>query len=929
VSDENEALELEANRRWWRVLLTLVCVVAVMLASVALPLFASGTASPATQFDLGQPLSGGDQGVGGGALGALSAPTQMQAGSAGSTAENPFRSLNQEVHFVVESDQPAYWRTGSYDTYTGQGWSQSGDSEPFDGTAAVEGAEAERVNYAVRLEQSATAIPTVWQPRSLSIDSDGLQLGPGRSIASESPVPAGTTYTGESVAPPDDPELLRTAGDDYPPDIRTTYTTLPSNDDTRRVGAFTDDLTADTDNPYETATRIEAWLESEKEYSLNASHDRGEGTLVSQFVFEMDRGYCEYFASAMTVMLRSQDIPARYVVGYSTGEQTGANEYTVRGMHAHAWVEVYFPDVGWVRFDPTPGDARTETQNEARDETPTPSDTPTVGETPTPNATPDGTPVPGDRPNGTTTETTATPVPTATGTDSQSALNVSLNRTAVPGATVEVTITREASPVEGAEVLFNGEPIGTTDADGTVVGEVPYSEELDIAVQTDTASAVPPPSDAAYAVEAPTLQTGAENTTYPLDTNASVSFAGEIRSDATVTLVATVDDVPVRDAAVSVNGEQIGRTDDRGRFALRLPSDPGEYEYTVTRGSVSGSETVTIRSLELNASVGWPAAVPFAPVTLNATLGDEPLADANVSIGGEAAGTTGIDGTATRRLPLADSVTLAVSAYGQRAETSVEGLFTTLGAIVGGLLIGVGVVFGDAHRRGVTPRGVLRRIRRGIRRGYQLVLIGVVSLSDALSRGVEALHDALSNATARLLELARELRARSKTPGEVARIVADAVVEWAKSTAATVRALPATLLAWGRGLRGEAATGDEVPAAPGDAAPENPEAAAARKRVREAWQRFLAMLPLRRVRTLTPGEVARIAVEDANLPAAPVERLRDAYRDVSYGGAAPESRQDVAENAVESLDPESATDESSRTSGADQADSGDAGGDTA
>ncbi|QKY19021.1 DUF3488 domain-containing protein [Halolamina sp. CBA1230] len=912
---EDGAVELGSGRGWWRALLTLFCVAAVLVASVALPAFA-GETGPAAQFNLDQPLEGGESagggggggaggsGIGGfGGLGALSPGDQVQAGGAPGSPTNPYSSLNREVHFTVRSDTPAYWRTGAYDSYTGQGWERTGESTPLDGPIPVEGAAGERVGYAVTLERSATGLPTVWRPTDISLDDDAIRLGPERAISSSQPVPAGTSYTAQSVAPPDDPALLRTAGTDYPADVASTYAALPTREDTARVANFTDELTANASTPYETATTIEAWLERNKSYSLNASHDPEAGTITSEFLFEMDRGYCEYFATAMTTMLRSQDVPARYVVGYATGEQTGPDEYTVRGMHAHAWVEVYFPEVGWVRFDPTPADDRTEAEQAALGETPTegtPTSAPTAAEgTKTSTAIPvEGT---GTETETTTGTETATPTPTPTATTTEPSLDVSLNRSAVPGATVELTVTRDGEPVEGAEVLFNGDSIGTTDANGTVVGTVPYTDRLDVTVRTDSAGGVPSLADGRFAIDGYTVQT-AENTSYTLDTNASVSLAGELRSDAAVTLVATVDDVPVRDAVVLRDGERIGRTDDRGRFDLRLPSEPGEYEYAVERGSVSGDRTVTIRSLDLTASVGWPVAVPYAPVTLNATLDGESVGNASLAVGGEDAGTTGVGGTATRRLPLADAVTFTATAHGQRAETEITGLYTTLGGIVAGLLVGAVALFGGAYRRGITPRSVLGIAARTLGRSYRLLVIGLVSIADTLSRGVGAVVDGVRRVAERLVELARELRARSKTPGEVARIVANAVTAWARGVVASVRALPGRVRAWVVASRATEAAVDTEGST--ESAPEDPETAAARERVRDAWRRFVAMLPLRRVRTLTPGEVARIAVDDVNLPAGPVERLRDAYREVAYGGADPASRQEAAEEAVDSLERE-------------------------
>ncbi len=907
--NEDGAVELGSGRGWWRALLTVVCVAAVMLASVALPILATGGA-PATGFNLDRPLSGGAaSGSGGaGALGALSPSDRMRVGSRSATESNAYSSLNREVHFTVESSQPAYWRTGAYDTYTGQGWEQTGDSTPLDGEIPVDGAAGERVSYRVTLERPAQSLPTVWRPTALSTDRDGLRLGPARSVKSQQPLPAGTSYAGESVAPPEDPSLLRTAGTDYPESVATTYTALPDREGTDRVAAFTDELTADAETPYETAVLIESWLESNKAYSLNASHDPEGGTITSEFVFEMDQGYCEYFATAMTTMLRSQDVPARYVVGYATGERTGPTEYTVRGMHAHAWVEVYFPDVGWVRFDPTPADERTAAEDEALGQTPTAQPTGTATGTPTADGTGTGTgtATPTSSSDGTTTATeteTPTAEPTPTPTTTEAPLKVFLNRSAVPGATVEVTVTRNGEPVPSAEVFFNGDPVGITDPDGTVVAQVPYTDRLDITVRTDSAGGVPSLGERSYALDGYRFA-AANETSYTLDTNASVSVVGDVRSNATVSLFVAVDDVPVRDAVVFRDGERIGRTDDRGGFELTLPSEPGAYEYTVERGSVRGNETIRIGALELNDSVGWPVAVPSAPVTLNATLDGEPVPNATVSVDGEAVGTTGVDGAASLRLPLTDSVTIAVESRGQRAETEIRGLFARFGGIAAGVLVGAVALFGGAYRRGVTPRGLLATAGRTVLRGCRLVLIGVVAVATTASNGVRSILDALGRAGERLLELARALRARTKTPREIARIVADGVVGWARSAALTLAALPAALRAWlFDGAEEDGAADSSASTAVTD---EDPETAAARRRVRAAWVRFVASLPLGRVRTLTPGEVARIAVEDANLPAEPVERLRDAYREVSYGGVDPTSRQETAEEAVESIDREAA-----------------------
>ncbi|RAP74852.1 hypothetical protein DL346_20305 [Paenibacillus montanisoli] len=140
------------------------------------------------------------------------------------------------------------------------------------------------------------------------------------------------------------------------------YTQLPAGLPAR-VGDLAADIIAKAGSPvnrYDQVQAIASYLRSHYAYTLQSSIPARGEDFVDDFLFRQRQGYCVHFASAMAVMLRTQGIPARYVKGFAPGEPAegtagGAGLYTVRASDAHAWVEVFFPGVGWVAFEPTPG----------------------------------------------------------------------------------------------------------------------------------------------------------------------------------------------------------------------------------------------------------------------------------------------------------------------------------------------------------------------------------------------------------------------------------------------------------------------------------------------------------------------------------------------------------------------------------------------
>ena len=308
---------------------------------------------------------------------------------------------------------------GCYDRYTGDGWVRTGEAQSFDADDTEFGGppgRTRRLTQTFEAESNIGTLPSAWKPVAYDGDVDVARTR-HEGIVPDEPVEEGDEYTVESLVLQSDPDQFREADDDYPDAIEDTYIQLPESTPDR-VTDTTDSLTENAENPYDTAAVIEQWLQTNRGYSLEVSRPRR--NVADRFLHAMTEGYCTYFATTMVVMLRTQDVPARLAVGYTEGEQDG-DEWTVRGLHSHAWVEVYIDDSGWVQFDPTPAGPR-ETAEQQRlaeadgddpdtdpidDETPTPEPTatpdrqstanrkPGVTETPTPTpdrSTPDPTP---------------------------------------------------------------------------------------------------------------------------------------------------------------------------------------------------------------------------------------------------------------------------------------------------------------------------------------------------------------------------------------------------------------------------------------------------------------------------------------------------------------------------------------------------------
>jgi transglutaminase-like putative cysteine protease len=658
----------------------------------------NASGNPGSQSNPGEDGSGG-----GGAPGALSTSDTTTIGGNISA----FKSLGQETHFVVESSQPSYWRTAAYAEYTGQGWATEESSQLRDtDDLLVPESDNTRVIQQYELRRSATSLPAVWRPSELTGTGEVVEVSPETTLESRQPLESGAEYSVISYAPDRSPAELDTAGTAYPTSIEQRYTQLPESTDPR-VEQFTDELTAESGTPYQTATQIESWLETNKEYSLDANRT-GTNDIASTFIFDMEQGYCEYFATSMLVMLRTQDIPARYVTGYSTGEPTGNGSYIVRGMNAHAWVEVYFPDKGWVRFDPTPGSARLASESEAFASGPngSPGSTPgsdtgsaegddssersaseynhsemgSPGEAFSATGAPstgqqsdagsDGENGDSSGPGTPKSDDSQTDGPgesssrSMADSDSSNPYTVTINRTeAIPGRPIEATVTQSEEPVSGVEVTFNQNPVGVTDENGTVMGTVPYTSKLNITV----AAATQPTSgqlsllhsDRYFSIRGPRHRSisgendaqteSADGTSFPVETNGTIRTTERPFAGSSIVLDATVGGSPVSEAEVTVDGESVGRTDSGGQAIITLPNNTDEVEVRVSRGAVSGTQTVSVlQSINITHAGNL---YPGNNITISATNQGQSVRNATVIIDNRSVGTTNQSGLASIQLP--------------------------------------------------------------------------------------------------------------------------------------------------------------------------------------------------------------------------------------------------------------------------------------
>ncbi|MBI2865801.1 MAG: transglutaminase domain-containing protein [Chloroflexi bacterium] len=164
----------------------------------------------------------------------------------------------------------------------------------------------------------------------------------------------GQEYVVTSLVSTATPQDLRGVGEEYPTWVTDRYLQLPESLPSR-VRELAHQLTRNKANAYDKALAVVDYLH-QIPYDLGIEPPPYNRDAVDFFLFEQRRGYSDYYASAMAVLLRAAGVPSRLAVGYNTGDwDKRQGSFIVREHHAHAWVEVFFPGFGWIEFEPTPG----------------------------------------------------------------------------------------------------------------------------------------------------------------------------------------------------------------------------------------------------------------------------------------------------------------------------------------------------------------------------------------------------------------------------------------------------------------------------------------------------------------------------------------------------------------------------------------------
>ena len=291
---------------------------------------------------------------------------RVDLGTIGSIKQDPSIVMRVEVaDEPIGRREPLYLRGTAYDYYDGRAWNASlGSRRPLtltaEGTFVVRsrgtrpsGSLSAPLRQDILLEALDTSVlfaaPTA---ESISGEFPTVQVdtmgGLHLPFPSTSRIRYSVTSQARQMMPDEQSALIL----DYPEAIRGQYLQIPRISE--QVAELADSVAREATSPYAKVLAILQHLTQSYQYSLDVETSTIEHP-IEDFLFVRKTGYCEHYATAMVILLRSVGIPARLVTGFLATEWNEfGGYYTVRQQDAHAWVEVFFPRSGWITMDPTP-----------------------------------------------------------------------------------------------------------------------------------------------------------------------------------------------------------------------------------------------------------------------------------------------------------------------------------------------------------------------------------------------------------------------------------------------------------------------------------------------------------------------------------------------------------------------------------------------
>ena len=317
------------------------------------------------------------------------------------------------LRYSTDAQEPGYLTFSILESFGDEGWqpraytadspTDLSDIEPAPGRS--DDVEIDQITTSVRVGAvGGRWLPVPYSPTSIDgVVGNWVWQRSDRGIRSSTASMQGQVYTVRSDIAQPTVQQLRAAGTEVAPS-RLEYTLLPDSFP-EEIVASAQGIAGDLETNYDKALALQTYFHgTEFTYSTDApvagDFDGTDADIIKEFL-DVKSGYCVHYASAMAVMARSLGIPARVSVGFTPGREVRSDDGDVSWLvttdNLHAWPELYFSGIGWVRFEPTPGQGELPTFNPGdADPEPAPTDTatPTLAPVPTPTADPETEPTP-------------------------------------------------------------------------------------------------------------------------------------------------------------------------------------------------------------------------------------------------------------------------------------------------------------------------------------------------------------------------------------------------------------------------------------------------------------------------------------------------------------------------------------------------------